>query len=127
VPLLVTYIIHGLFLDHTLSFFSPRPFIRHPIFLPIPHYFQYILYQRCPSWLKCCHCRTATLEKRSYRAAAATRRLIEKSCCDAMAYKLAAAAIVFKKLFQVSLPRLYRIRNIGTRPSDSFSLRVFHL
>jgi hypothetical protein len=28
----------------------------------------------------------------------------------------AAAALVFKKMFQVSLPRLYWTRNIGTRP-----------
>jgi hypothetical protein len=53
--------------------------------------------------------------------------LLKKSCRDAMAYKLAAAAMVFKKMFQISLPRLYWTKNIGTRPSDSFSLRVFHL
>jgi hypothetical protein len=46
---------------------------------------------------------------------------------DAMAYKLAATAMVFKKLFQISLPRLCWTRNIGTRPSDLFSLMVFHL
>jgi hypothetical protein len=39
----------------------------------------------------------------------------------------AAAAMVFKKMLQISLPRLYWTRNIGTTPSDSFSLRVFHL
>jgi hypothetical protein len=44
--------------------------------------------------------------KRSYRAAAATRRLIKKS------YR-AAAAMVVKKMFQISLPRLYWTRNIG--------------
>jgi hypothetical protein len=68
--------------------------------------------------------------KKSYRAAAATRRLIKKilprRCRNAMAYKL-AAAMVFKKMFQISLSRLYWTRNIGTRPSNSFSLRVFHL
>ncbi len=49
------------------------------------------------------------------------------SCRDAMVYKLAAAAVFFKKLFQISLLRLYRTRNIGTSPLDSSSLRVFHL
>jgi hypothetical protein len=33
------------------------------------------------------------VRKKSYRAAAATRRLIKKSCRDAMAYKLAAMDI----------------------------------
>jgi hypothetical protein len=37
------------------------------------------------------------------------------------------AAMVFKKIFQISLLRLYWARTIGTRPSDSFSLTVFHL
>jgi hypothetical protein len=42
--------------------------------------------------------------------------------------KTAAAAMVFKKkMLQISLPRLYWTRNIGTRPSDAFSLRVFQL
>jgi hypothetical protein len=35
--------------------------------------------------------------------------------------------MIFKKMLQISLPRLYRTRNIDTRPSDSFSLRVLHL
>jgi hypothetical protein len=61
------------------------------------------------------------------KKATASRGLIKKSCRDAMAYKLAAVAMVFKKMFQVSLPRLFWTRNIGIRPSDSFSLRVFHL
>jgi hypothetical protein len=39
----------------------------------------------------------------------------------------AAAAIVFKKVFRISLLRLYWTGNIGTSPSDSFSLRVFRL
>ncbi len=63
--------------------------------------------------------RAAALKK-SYRAAAATRRLIKKSC-------RAATAMVFEKLFQISLPWMYWTRNIGSRRSDSFSLRMFHL
>jgi hypothetical protein len=55
------------------------------------------------------------------------RKKLPHRCHNAMAYKLAAAAMVFKNMFQISLPRLYWIRNIGARPSDSFSLRVFHL
>jgi hypothetical protein len=43
-----------------------------------------------------------------------------------MAYKLDAAAMVFEKIFQISLPRMYWTRNIGSRRSDSFSLRMFH-
>jgi hypothetical protein len=31
---------------------------------------------------------------------------LPRCCRDAMAYKLAAAAMVFKKMFQISLPRL---------------------
>jgi hypothetical protein len=60
------------------------------------------------------------VRKKSYCAAAATRWFIKKS------YR-AAAAMISKKIFQISLQRLYWTRNIGTRPSDSFSLRVFHL
>jgi hypothetical protein len=67
------------------------------------------------------------VRKKSYRAAAVPRRLIKKSCRDAMAYKLAAAAMVFEKIFQISLPRMYWTRNIGSRRSDLFSLRMFHL
>jgi hypothetical protein len=37
----------------------------------------------------------------------------------------AAAAMVFKKMFQVPLLRLYWNRHIGTRPSYSFSLGCF--
>jgi hypothetical protein len=47
------------------------------------------------------------VRKKSYRTATATRPLIKKSCHDAMAYKLPAAAMVFEKIFQISLPRLY--------------------
>jgi hypothetical protein len=39
----------------------------------------------------------------------------------------AAAAMVFEKIFQISLPRMYWTRNIDSRRSDSFSLRMFHL
>ncbi len=76
-----------------------------------------------PSRLKSCRCRAVTLEKK----ATATRRLIKNPCRDAMAYKLAAAAMVFKKMFQVSLPRRYWTSYTGTKSSDSFSLKVFHL
>jgi hypothetical protein len=39
----------------------------------------------------------------------------------------AAATMVYKKVFRISLLRLYWTGNIGTSPSDSFSFRVFHL
>jgi hypothetical protein len=55
------------------------------------------------------------------------KKTLLRRCRDAMAYKLAAAVMVFKKMFQISLLRLYWTTNIGTRPSDSFSLRVLHL
>jgi hypothetical protein len=90
--------------------------------------------QRCPSRLKTCRCRTAVFEKRSYRAVAAPRWFIKISCRPAAAtifsknYRYrAAAAMVFKIFFRISLLRLYWTGNIGTSPSDSFSLRVFHL
>jgi hypothetical protein len=59
--------------------------------------------------------------------ATAYKKILPRRYRDAMAYKLAAAAMVFKKMFQISLLRLYWTRNLGIRPSDSFSLRVFHL
>jgi hypothetical protein len=56
------------------------------------------------------------VRKKSYRAA----MVYKKSYC-------AAAAMVFEKIFQISLPRMYWTRNIDSRRSDSFSLRMFHL
>jgi hypothetical protein len=44
-----------------------------------------------------------------------------------MVYKLAAAAMVFEKIFQISLSRMYWTRNIDSRRSDSFSLMMFYL
>jgi hypothetical protein len=74
------------------------------------------------------------LIKKSHRAAATPRWFIKISCRPATAtifsktYRYrAAATIVFKKVFRISLLRLYWTGNIGISPSDSFSLRVFHL
>jgi hypothetical protein len=64
---------------------------------------------------------------RRCRAATVHKKILPRRCRDAMVYKLAAAAMVFKKSFQISLPRMYWTRNIGSRRSDSFSLRMFHL
>jgi hypothetical protein len=55
------------------------------------------------------------------------KKKLPRRCRAAMAYKLATAAMVFEKLFQISLPWMYWTRNIGSRRSDSFSLRMFHL
>jgi hypothetical protein len=43
-----------------------------------------------------------------------SKKQLPRRCRDTTAYKNI-------------LPRMYWTRNIGTRPSDSFGLRVFHL
>jgi hypothetical protein len=58
------------------------------------------------------------------------KKKLTRRCQDATAYKkilLRRCRDSFQKMFQISLPRLYWAGNIGTRPSDSFSLRLFHL
>jgi hypothetical protein len=61
-------------------------------------------------------------KKKSYRAAAATRRLIKKFRRDAMTYKL--AAMVSKTMFQISVP--YHLVPLVFVPyTTSHSLRPF--
>jgi hypothetical protein len=42
-------------------------------------------FQRCPSRLKSCRCRTATLERKSYRAAMVYKKILPRRCRDAAA------------------------------------------
>jgi hypothetical protein len=44
---------------------------------------------------------------RRCRDATTYKKILPRRCCDAMGYKLAAATMLFKKRFQISLPRLF--------------------
>jgi hypothetical protein len=76
-------------------------------------------------------CRTAMVYKkklpRRCRTAMVYKKKLPRRCRDATAYKKNLAAMLFEKIFQISLPRMYWTRNIGSRRSGSFSLRMFHL